>query len=85
MVGNASRDISVDIAVKGASIVWDDVAGSECVVSGSCTDSVAGMKRTATEATIHMAHSQRVGLARICADLSNASAARPISKLATIE
>jgi len=85
MMGNVSRDVSVGVATSCDTFASDDIVGPERVVGGSCTDSLAGIKRLATEPTIHMAHSQRVDLPRICADLSNASAARLISKLTTIE
>ena len=94
MIGNVNRDVSMAVDCGGAGISEEDVARSACVISGICTDAVEGMigtdavegmKRIASEATIEVAHSQRAGLCRRCADLSSASAAKPISKLTTME
>jgi hypothetical protein len=84
MIGNVIRDNSIAVACGGMGIS-EDVARSASVVSGSCTDTLEGTKGIAREATMHVAHSQRVGLCRICADRSSARAARPISKLTTME
>ena len=93
MTGNVNRDVSIAVVCGGAT-TSEDVARSACVVSAICTDAVEGMigtdavegmKRIASEATIEVAHSQRAGLCRSCADLSSASAAKPISKLTTME
>jgi hypothetical protein len=84
MIGNVNRDVSIAVVCGGVSIS-EDVARSACVVSGICTDTLEGMKRIAREATIHVPHSQRAGLCRICADRSSARAAKPISKLTTME
>jgi hypothetical protein len=84
MIGNVNRDASIAV-VCGALTISEDVARSACVASGICTDTLEGMKGIAREATMHVAHSQRAGLCRICADRSSVRAARPISKLTTME
>jgi len=84
MIGNVIRDNSIAVVCGGTGIS-DDVARSASGVSGSRTDTLEGTKGIAREATIHMAHSQRDGLCRICADCSSARAAKPISKLTTME
>src|SRR5437764_13370741 len=84
MTGNVNRDVSIAVVCGGAS-TSEDVARSAWVVSGICIDTVEGMKGIASEATIHVAQSQRAGLCRSCADRSSASAAKPISELTTTE
>jgi hypothetical protein len=84
MIGNVNRDSSIAVVCGGVSIS-EDVARSACVDSGICTDALEGMKRIPRETTIHVPHSQRAGLCRICADRSNARAAKPNSKLTTME
>jgi hypothetical protein len=84
MIGNANRDSSVAVAGGGSNIPGD-VAGSACIISGSRTDMLEGMKGIVREATIHAPHSHRTGLRPICADRSSARAAKPINKLTTTE